>query len=330
MTPVLSIRDLQVSYGNVVAVRRASLAVDAGEVLALIGETGSGKTSVAHSVVGLLPASARAAGSITIAGQPILGLRRRELRQTRGSVMSFIPQDAMAALNPVLTVRRQVAEIFEAHRGSSRATARTAAVQALERVRLQDPEAVSRLYPHQLSGGMRQRVMIAMALALEPALIVADEPTTALDVSTQAEILALIRELRTEFGAAILWITHDMGVVAELADTVAVMYAGQIVEVGSSRRLLAEPMHPYTSALLRTREDLHSGHPGDPLYQIRGTPPSPQAGLTGCWFHPRCEFADQICREADPELKAGRPDTGRTAAVACHHPLSATLERSTS
>lgn len=325
MTTVLSIRDLQVSYRNVVAVRRASLAVDAGEVLALIGETGSGKTSVAHSVVGLLPASARTAGSITVAGQPILGLRRRELRQTRGSVMSFIPQDAMAALNPVLTVRRQVAEIFEAHRGSSRATARTAAVQALERVRLQNPEAVSRLYPHQLSGGMRQRVMIAMALALEPALIVADEPTTALDVSTQAEILALIRELRTELGAAILWITHDMGVVAELADTVAVMYAGQIVEIDSSRRLLAEPRHPYTSALLRTRDDLLSGHPGDPLYQIRGTPPSPQAGLTGCWFHPRCEFADQICREADPGLAASQ-----VAAVACHHPLSATLERSTS
>lgn len=325
MTTVLSIRDLQVSYRNVVAVRRASLAVDAGEVLALTGETGSGKTSVAHSVVGLLPASARTAGSITVAGQPILGLRRRELRQTRGSVMSFIPQDAMAALNPVLTVRRQVAEIFEAHRGSSRTTARTAAVQALERVRLQNPEAVSRLYPHQLSGGMRQRVMIAMALALEPALIVADEPTTALDVSTQAEILALIRELRTELGAAILWITHDMGVVAELADTVAVMYAGQIVEIDSSRRLLAEPRHPYTSALLRTRDDLLSGHPGDPLYQIRGTPPSPQAGLTGCWFHPRCEFADQICREADPGLAASQG-----AAVACHHPLSATLERSTS
>lgn len=325
MTTVLSIRDLEVSYGNVVAVRRASLAVDAGEVLALTGETGSGKTSVAHSVVGLLPASARTAGSITVAGQPILGLRRRELRQTRGSVMSFIPQDAMAALNPVLTVRRQVAEIFEAHRGSSRATARAAAVQALERVRLQNPEAVSRLYPHQLSGGMRQRVMIAMALALEPALIVADEPTTALDVSTQAEILALIRELRTELGAAILWITHDMGVVAELADTVAVMYAGQIVEIDSSRRLLAEPRHPYTSALLRTRDDLLSGHPGDPLYQIRGTPPSPQAGLTGCWFHPRCEFADQICREADPGLAASQG-----AAVACHHPLSATLERSTS
>jgi oligopeptide/dipeptide ABC transporter ATP-binding protein len=325
VTPVLSISDLQVSYGTAVAVRRASLTVEAGQALALIGETGSGKTSVAHSVVGLLPTNARAVGSITVAGQPVLGLGRRELRSIRGSVMSFIPQDAMAALNPVLTVRLQVAEIFETHQGSSRAKARSQAVEALARVRLQDSETVGRLYPHQLSGGMRQRVMIAMALALEPALIVADEPTTALDVSTQAEILALIQELRTELGTAILWITHDMGVVAELADTVAVMYAGRIVEVGSSGIMLAAPRHPYTRALLRTREDLHSGQPGDPLYQIRGLPPSPLSGLSGCWFHPRCEFADQICREVDPELA-----TIDGLLVACHHPRSVTVARSAS
>jgi oligopeptide transport system ATP-binding protein len=231
----------------------------------------------------------------------------------------------MAALNPVQPVGRQVGELFRAHRGMSRQQAGVRAVQELARMRIDRPEVAARRYPHQLSGGMRQRVMIAMAVALSPPLLIADESTTALDVSTQAEILALLGELKQETSSGILWITHDMGVVAELADWVAVMYAGRIVEQGPVGDIFEHPRHPYTGGLLRTRRDLRAGRPGTPLFQIEGAPPAPSADRAGCAFAPRCPRRSPVCAELVPALRPV-PDAaaaGRMAAraVACHHPV---------
>ncbi len=315
MSAVLSIEDVWVRYGDLAAVRSANLEVQPGQVAALIGETGCGKSSLALATARLLPANARITGRIAIDGQDIVPMSREELQTVRGIKVGFVTQDAMAALNPVLPVRRQIGEMFEAHRGRNRHDAEELAVEALRSVQIHDPEGVARLYPHQLSGGMRQRVMIAMALALSPPLIVADEPTTALDVSTQAEILRLVAALRHELGTSILWITHDMGVVAELADIVAVMYAGRIVEQGTAEQVFDAPRHPYTEALLRTLRDLRGGERGGHMYQVPGQPPSLDSAITGCPFHPRCERASQVCTDIDP-----RPEVSDGVRVACHHP----------
>jgi oligopeptide/dipeptide ABC transporter ATP-binding protein len=220
-----------------------------------------------------------------------------------------------------------VGELFALHAGMSRAQAAQAAVAALAQVEIRHPAAVARLYPHQLSGGMRQRVMIAMAMALAPPLIVADEPTTALDVSTQAEILRLIGELRARMRSGFLWITHDMGVVAELADWAAVMYAGRIVEQGPVSAIFDAPAHPYTQGLLATRRDLRSGSPGAPLFQIPGSPPAPGEEPPGCPFAPRCTRATTICAEVDPAMERVRGEgEGHCAGeheAACHHPAAA-------
>jgi len=314
VTPVLSIQDVTVRYGELAAVRGASLDVEPGSITTLIGETGCGKSSLALACMRLLPRTGSITGRILIDGSDVVPMSRDDLRTIRGNKVGFVTQDAMAALNPVLPIRRQIAELLEVHAGSSRSDAHRSAVDVLRTVQIHDPEGVARLYPHQLSGGMRQRVMIAMALALSPKLIVADEPTTALDVSTQAEILRLVTYLRSELQASILWITHDMGVVAELADVVAVMYAGRIVERGPATQIFDAPMHPYTEALLRTLSDLRGGERGNPMYQVPGQPPALGAGIPGCAFHPRCPRASDVCAEIDPPSE----EVGG-ASVACHH-----------
>jgi oligopeptide/dipeptide ABC transporter ATP-binding protein len=314
--PALEAEDLRVSYGGLPAVDGVSLRVGAGQVVTLIGETGSGKSTLALAVARLLPRSAAMTGRVRIAGHDLAGLSPQQFRRRRAGLAGYIAQDAMAALNPVLPVGRQIAELFQVHRGMSRGAAAEQAVRELDRVRIARPAAVARAYPHQLSGGMRQRVMIAMAVALSPPLLISDESTTALDVSTQAEILGLVGELREQTGAGILWITHDMGVVAELADWVAVMYAGRLVEQGPVAGVFDHPCHPYTEGLLRTRRDLREGQPGEPLCQIAGSPPPLQAGRAGCAFAPRCPRRTGVCDAQAPELAplpAGR-------AVACHHP----------
>jgi peptide/nickel transport system ATP-binding protein len=300
----------------------ASLKVEAGQVVALIGETGSGKTSLALAAARLLPRSAAVSGQVRIAGHDVSGMSAAEFRTIRAQLVGCIAQDAMAALNPVVPVGRQVGEVFAVHAGMDRRQSAEAAVAALAQVEIRRPDAVARLYPHQLSGGMRQRVMIAMAMALSPPLIVADEPTTALDVSTQAEILGLVGDLRARMRSGILWITHDMGVVAELADWAAVMYAGQIVETGQVEQIFDAPAHPYTLGLLQTRRDLRSGPVGAPLFQIRGSPPAPGEEPAGCPFRPRCLRATQICADVNPALEPVGTTAGWPAAVhkaACHH-----------
>jgi len=313
----LEVTDLSVSYGPVRAVKDACLTVDAGRVVALIGETGSGKSSLALAAARLLPNSAAITGRVAIAGLEISALDRGEFRRIRAGLVGCIAQDAMAALNPVVPVGRQVGEIFAQHGGMSRRQAAEAAVAALAQVEIRQPAAVAKLYPHQLSGGMRQRVMIAMAVALAPPLIVADEPTTALDVSTQAEILSLIGELRALTRSGFLWITHDMGVVAELADWAAVMYAGRIVEQGPVETIFDAPAHPYTQGLLQTRRDLRSGEVGSPLFQIPGSPPAPGEEQPGCPFAPRCPRVTPVCEQVEPRLEPVR----LAHEAACHHPL---------
>ena len=323
--PALEVSDLNVTYdGHVHAVRNASLTVAAGQVVALIGETGSGKSSLALAAARLLPPAAETTGQVSIAGRDVAGLSRAEFRRVRAGLVGCIAQDAMAALNPVVPVGRQIAELFTQHAQMGRQRAAEAAVAALAQVEIRQPAAVARLYPHQLSGGMRQRVMIAMAMALTPPLIIADEPTTALDVSTQAEILALIGELRERIRSGFLWVTHDMGVVAELADRAAVMYAGRIVEQAPVGQIFDAPAHPYTQGLLRTRQDLRSGVAGTPLFQIPGAPPGPGEEPAGCPFAPRCPRASAVCTEADPVLEPVVA-AGRSAGehlVACHHPAT--------
>jgi len=316
--PALEVDALRVRYGGLLAVDGASLRVARGQAVALIGETSSGKSSLALGVARLLTPSASVTGRVSIDGCDTTALNGREFRSRRAGVLGYIAQDAMAALNPVQPAGTQIGELFRVHRGMSRRQAGEQAVRELARVRIDHPEIVARCYPHQLSGGMRQRVMIAMAVALSPPLLIADESTTALDVSTQAEILALLGVLKAETGAGILWITHDMGVVAEFADWVAVMYAGRIVEQGPVHTIFDRPGHPYTDGLLRTRRDLRTGRPGEPLFQVAGAPPALiTAPRAGCAFAPRCPRASALCGQRVPVLAA----TASGSLVACHHPV---------
>lgn len=314
--PPLVVEDLRVWYGDLQALWDVTFQVWPGKVLALIGETGSGKSTAALAAARLLPPKSRIEGHILLDGVDIATMTREEMRVLRPR-LGFVSQDAMAALNPVLSVGAQVAEMFEVHLGSSRSGAIQQAIQILRKVQIPDPQAVVKLYPHQLSGGMRQRVMIAIALALGPGLLIADEPTTGLDVSVQAEILRIVMALRDETGAGVLWITHDMGVVAEFADAVAVMYAGRIIEEGPAEVLFDAPHHPYTEALLRTLRDSRTGSRGERLYQIAGQPPSLRSRIPGCPFHPRCPRAKELCEQMVPSLEA----MGRSRA-ACHVPLN--------
>ncbi|WP_432039708.1 ABC transporter ATP-binding protein [Streptomyces cucumeris] len=325
MTRLLDVRDLRVEFrtrdGVAEALGGVSYAVDAGRTLAVLGESGSGKSVSAQAVMGILdsPPASVTGGQVLFRGRDLLTMSPRERRSVRGAAMAMIFQDALSALNPVLTVGAQLAEMYEVHRGTSRKDARARAVELMDRVRI--PAARARVddYPHQFSGGMRQRIMIAMAIALEPELIIADEPTTALDVTVQAQVMDLLDELRREYAMGLILITHDLGVVADVADEIAVMYAGRIVETAPVQELYRRPAHPYTRGLLASIPRVD--HRGKELYAIKGLPPSLLSVPTGCPFHPRCPRAQEICRTERPPLYEV-PDVTDTAAPgrasACH------------
>jgi peptide/nickel transport system ATP-binding protein len=282
------------------AVSDLSLALQPGETLGLVGESGSGKSVTALSILRLLQPPARiASGRILFRGADLLAMDEREMRRVRGAGIGLVFQEPMSALNPVFTAGDQVAEALVVHGIAGWAEARRRAVDLLAAVRIPDPELCARCYPHQLSGGMRQRVMIAIAIACRPALVIADEPTTALDVTIQAEILDLLRELRDRSGLALLLITHDLGVIAGMADRVAVMYAGRIVEEAPVRRLFHAPQHPYTRGLLAAMPGRASGAP---LAAIPGSTPPLGTAFTGCAFEPRCADRIEPCRVARPPL----------------------------
>jgi oligopeptide/dipeptide ABC transporter ATP-binding protein len=304
---ILEIRDLQVHYdgptGPVRAVDGVSLSLRRGETYALVGESGCGKTATALSVMRLVEPGRIAGGAILFEGRDLLGLSEKQMCGVRGDRIGIVFQEAAAALNPVMRVGAQVGEALRVHRGLGRKEALAEAVELLRAVRLADPERQARAYPHELSGGMKQRAMLAAALACKPALLIADEPTTALDVTIQAQILELLRGLRDELGLTILLITHDLGVVAENAERVGVMYAGRIVEEAPVGDLFERPGHPYTRGLLASLPGA-GGHdaPGRRLPTLPGAVPDPAAPPPGCRFHPRCPEAFEPCRSDAPDL----------------------------
>lgn len=305
--PLLDIRDLTVSFrtdrGIVRAVDSVSLAVEAGETLAVVGESGSGKSVTALSIMQLLGDNGGIdRGEIRFAGDNLTQYSPAQMRQVRGNRIAMIFQEPMSSLNPVLTIGKQVAEPLRLHRGLSWKEALVEAGNLLAKVAI--PDAHERLgdYPHLFSGGMRQRVMIAMALACEPKLVIADEPTTALDVTVRAQILALLKELTQQTGAALLLITHDLGVVARYADRVAVMYGGRVVESGTATTIYSNPQHPYTQGLMASVPSL-DGQPGTQLQTIPGQPPDLANLPDGCAFAPRCQFAQERCGQRAPVLE---------------------------
>jgi peptide/nickel transport system ATP-binding protein len=311
--PLLAVQDLRVAFatddGLVRAVDGVSFAVARGQTLGIVGESGSGKSVLALTALGLTRGrDVRISGSVRFEGEELVGAAPERLRALRGDAMALVFQDPLSALHPLLRVGAQIAEAVRAHRKVSRAAARARALELLELVAMPDARHRLDAYPHELSGGMRQRAMIAIALANEPRLLIADEPTTALDVTVQAQILALLARLRDELGMAMVFITHDLGVVAQTADEVAVMYAGQIVEQAPTAELLTAPQHPYTWGLLTSTPRLDT--PRDaPLTPIPGRPPSPLHPPAGCRFYPRCAFVAPEHRRVEPSLEplAGAP-----------------------
>lgn len=318
---LLEIRNLRIEFPGlertVKAVRGADLDLAKGEVMGLVGESGSGKSMTALACLGLVPPPGRVTGSVRLGGREVVGASEAENEQLRGGVAAMIFQNPGKALNPFFTLGRQLTDAIARVRRISRAEAETAALAALREVRIADPAVALHKYPHQVSGGQLQRVMIAMALACEPQLVIADEPTTALDVTIQAQVIVLLRDLAREHGLTVLFITHDLGVVGSLCDRLAVMYAGRVVESGPVDALFARPAHPYTASLLRAVPMLGRGR--GVLTQIPGTVPNMAAPPLGCAFHPRCPAAQPRCAVDDPVPQA-RPDA-RT--VACHYPLGA-------
>jgi peptide/nickel transport system ATP-binding protein len=312
LSALLEVRGLRTSFstdgGIVTAVDGVSFALQPGRTLGLVGESGCGKSVTALSIMGLA-ARARVEGEILLEGRDLLRLAPREMRDVRGDRISMIFQEPMTSLNPAFTIGEQIVEGILRHRAVGRREAREQAIEMLRRVRMPSPERRFGEHPHQLSGGMRQRAMIAMALALKPRLLIADEPTTALDVTIQAQILELMRMLREETGTAIILITHDLGVVAELAHDVAVMYAGRIVEKAPVAQVFETPQHPYTIGLLGSIPKLHLDQQSLPV--IEGQVPNPLAMPEGCRFKPRCPFAAAKCEEDPPLLDVG---AGRQAA----------------
>ena len=313
----LQVRGLSVTFrtrrGPVPAVVDVDLDVRRGELVALLGESGSGKSAAARAMMGLSATNATVhADRIQLGETDLLTLGERQRREIRGNRMSMVFQDALSALNPVLSIGDQLGELFREHRDMSRRQARAAAIDLLGQVGIPAPTRRVADYPHQFSGGMRQRILIAMAIALRPELIIADEPTTALDVTVQAQILELLDSLRRDLDLAVLLITHDLGVVSEVADRVVVMYAGRVVESGSADDLLMRPAHPYTEALLRSVPQVEQR--GQELYAIPGSPPSPTNQPGGCPFHPRCARAFDRCPTERPALSV--VTAGRTSA--CH------------
>jgi oligopeptide/dipeptide ABC transporter ATP-binding protein len=306
LTALLEVRDLRTHFaaddGEFPAVDGVSFSIEAGRTLAIVGESGCGKSVTSLSIMGLVPPPGRiAGGSIRFEGRELVAAPERELRDLRGNGMAMIFQEPMSSLNPAFTIGEQIVEGLLRHRRISRAQAIERAIAMLRKVRIPAPEQRFHEYPHKLSGGMRQRVMIAMALACEPRLLIADEPTTALDVTIQAQILDLMRTLRDETGTAILLITHDLGVVAELADEVVVMYAGRVVERAPVQALFERPQHPYTIGLLGSIPRLDGDRVR--LASIEGQVPSPLRRPAGCSFAERCPFAEAQCRSAAPPLR---------------------------
>jgi peptide/nickel transport system ATP-binding protein len=315
---LLEVNDLSVRFdtdeGPLQAVDRVSFALAPREVLGIVGESGCGKSVTCMSLVRLLPETATVSGSVVFDGVDLLELSLRRLRRVRGREISYIFQEPMSSLNPVFTVGDQIGEVVRRHLGVSRSAARRRAVELLQLVHIPAPERRVHEYPHQLSGGMRQRVMIAMALACDPKVLIADEPTTALDVTIQAGILDLMREVREKLGTAIVLVTHNLGVVADIADRVIVMYAGRKVEEAAADELFAAPQHPYTVGLLGAIP--RPGERRERLEEIPGRVPAAAAPLERCVFADRCRYADETTRTQVPALRAVRPDH----LVACFHP----------
>jgi peptide/nickel transport system ATP-binding protein len=321
--PLLEVEDLRTYFftrdGIVRAVDGVSLSVGEGGTLAVVGESGCGKSVTSLSILRLVqsPPGRIVSGSIRFQGRDLLGLSEAEMRQIRGNEISMIFQEPMTSLNPVLSIGRQIGETLRLHQGLGDRAARQRAIEMLRLVHIPEAERRIEQYPHELSGGMRQRVMIAMALACNPKLLIADEPTTALDVTIQAQILDLMRELKAKIGAAIVLITHDLGVVAEMAERVVVMYAGRKVEEAPVKELFRQPRHPYTAGLLASVPKLGSSLTGEShrLADIPGTVPSLKDEIRGCPFAPRCFYASDLCRATMPELAAKAP----AHFAACHH-----------
>jgi oligopeptide transport system ATP-binding protein len=318
--PLLQLQNYSIRFatpdGEVQAVSDLDLAVMPGETLAIVGESGSGKSQTFNGVFGLLARNGRTEGRALMAGEDLLALKSRDLDKIRGRDMAMVFQDPMTALNPAMKIRRQLSEALEVHKGLSRRAAEVEALAMLKTVGIPEAERRFNQYPHELSGGMRQRVVIAMALICRPKLIVADEPTTALDVTIQAQILDLFRDLTADFGTALVLITHDLGVVAGIATRVAVMYAGRVVEEAGVDDLFASPAHPYAAALLRSIPRADRDIAGvDP---IPGRPPNLMNLPTGCAFHPRCRHATERCVAERPPLAP----VGGDRRAACWHPFS--------
>ena len=319
---LLQVRDLRTHFetraGTIKAVDGISFTLERGEILGLVGESGSGKSVTGFSLIGLLDAPGRiAGGSVLFRGQELIGLPQAEMRKLRGKRIAMIFQDPAATLNPVLTIGQQMAMAVQAHGGGGAGAALALAARSLARVGIPDAAARLNAYPHEFSGGMRQRVAIAIALLHEPELIIADEPTTALDVSIQAQILAEMKTLAQESGTALIWISHDLAIVSSLADRVIVLYLGRIVEYGSVSDVLRAPLHPYTRGLLDSLPALAA--PGQKLTQIPGSTPSPVNVPPGCPFAPRCSHATVLCRSEPPRIGDQRHG------AFCHHPLSVAI-----
>ncbi|WP_369391670.1 ABC transporter ATP-binding protein [Streptomyces sp. CG1] len=320
-TPFLSLRDLRVHFstedGIVKAVDGLSFDLQKGKTLGIVGESGSGKSVTNMAILGLHdPRNTTMDGEILLDGKELISASESELEKLRGNKMSMIFQDALASLSPYHTIGAQIAETYRKHTGVSKKEARARAIEMLRRVGIPQPDTRADDYPHQFSGGMRQRAMIAMALVCDPELLIADEPTTALDVTVQAQIMDLLKDLQQEFGTAIIFITHDLGVIADIADDVLVMYGGRCVERGTKKQVLSTPDHPYTLGLLNSMPSL-DGPVDVPLSPIPGSPPSLLNPPSGCRFHPRCAFAEKVagdlCSTERPVLEVAE---GRGSA--CH------------
>ena len=321
MENILEIKNLVTSFASdgrrdrAIAVNGVDLAIPRGKTVGLVGESGCGKSVTSLSVMGLLTDNGRVeSGQAIFAGRDLLTLTDREMRRIRGNRITMIFQEPMTSLNPVITVGNQIAEAIRLHAGLDKRAARQKSIEIMAKVGIPEPERRFGCYPHQLSGGMRQRVMIAMAMIMKPDLLIADEPTTALDVSIEAQILRLMRDLQRESGTSILMITHNLGVVAEICDEVYVMYAGEVVERADVHTLFREPLHPYTRGLLASLPRMTPK--GKRLYNIRGTVPNLRAMPAGCRFSPRCEMASDECRKNKPPLA----DMGNGHLCRCLHP----------
>ncbi len=322
--PLMQVRDLSVRFTrhgeeSFTAVDAISFDVSPGQTVGLVGESGCGKSVTSLAMMGLLPGRGNIVeGRVTFDGTDLLSLSDAEMRDRRGQELAMIFQDPLSSLNPVVPLGLQVTEVLERHRGMKRRDARPRAAELLDKVGIPDPKRRLTDYAHQLSGGMRQRALIAMALACEPRLLIADEPTTALDVTIQAQILALLKELVTESGTALMMITHDLGVVAGLCDEVNVLYAGRIVERASRHELFAHPRHPYTHGLLRSIPRLDAPR-GEPLDPVPGSVTDNIPWTSACAFAPRCQNAIDVCRQVTPELEPDQDNTMHR--LRCHNPI---------